>query len=202
MKPPEASWVSNITQKGNRVNRVPLADSIYRIKHLTKMSDQTNDIIDTLEEVTDKSIVHSKTYNDCKANTEKNINNYPKVYLPDYASQLGQIGLKLDKLVNLQPENKTELAIDRLEKKVDKTFKFSPGQIKMLLIYFSLVIATAISFGFALALKLQVNALVCLLNKQAGNISRPTKSQSNNKRLSIRLIGHKKAHQHHAIVKQ
>lgn len=140
------------------------------------------------------------------ANTEKNINNYPKVYLPDYASQLEEISVKLDKLVSLQPENKLELAVDRLEKKVDKSIKSSPEQIKikMLLVYFCLVIATAISFGFALALKLEVNALVGLLHEQAGNISKPApiQSQSNNKRPVIRPIGHKSAHHHHAIIKQ
>ena len=170
------------------------------------MSNHSNDRIDTLEEVTDRSIVHSKTYNDRIANTEKNINNYPKVYLPDYASQLEEIGVKLDRLVNLQPENKLEFAIDRLEKKVDKAIKSSPEKIriKLLLVYFGLVIATAISFGFALALKLEVNALVGSLHEQAGNISKPApiQSQSNNKRSAIRPIGHKRAHQHHTIVKQ
>lgn len=170
------------------------------------MSNQNKDLIDTLEEATDRSTVNSKTYNDNIANTEKDINNYPKVYLPDYASQLEQIGLKLDKLVRRQPENKSELAIDRLEKKLDKALKCSPGQIKvkMLLVYFGLVIATAISFGFALALKLEINALVGLLHEQPENISKPTpiQARSNNIRPAIRPIEHKRAHQHHAIVKQ
>jgi hypothetical protein len=85
-------------------------------------------------------------------------------------------------------------------------FKSSPGQItlKMLLVYFSLVIATAVSFGFALALKIQINALVGLLREQTGNISKPTpiQSRSNNMKPSNRAIGHKRARQHHAIVKQ
>jgi|GEM_PF-3702826 len=169
------------------------------------MSNQNNNIIDTLEEVTDRSTEHSKTYNGRIANTEKNIINYPKVYLPDHASQLEQIGVNLDTLVNRQPDNKLELAIDSLEKKLDKALKSSPEQIKlkMLFVYFGLVIATAISFGFALALKLQVNALVGLLHEQPGNISKPTpiQSQSHNLRPAIRSIGHKKARQHHAIVK-
>jgi predicted GH43/DUF377 family glycosyl hydrolase len=59
------------------------------------MSNQNNDIIDALEEVTDKSTERSKTYNSSIVNTEKNINNYPKVYLTDYASQFEQIGVKL-----------------------------------------------------------------------------------------------------------
>ncbi len=170
------------------------------------MSNHSNDRIDTLEELTHRSIVHSKTYNDRMANTEKNINNYPKVYLPDYASQLEEIGAQLDNLVNLQPENKLEFAIDRLEKKVDKAIKSSPEQIKikMLLVYFGLVIATGISFGFALALKIQVNALIGLLHERPENISKPTpiQSQSNNIRPAIRPNGHKRAHYHHAIVKQ
>jgi hypothetical protein len=170
------------------------------------MSNQNIDIIDTLEAVTDRSTEHSKTYNGCIANTEKNIINYPKVHLPDHASQLEQIGVKLDRLVNRQPDNKLELAIDRLEKKLDKVLQSSPGQIKlkMLLVYFGLVITAAISFGFALALKIQVNALAGLLQEQPGNISKPTpvQSQSNNMRFPHGAIQHKKARQHHAIVKQ
>lgn len=178
----------------------------HRIKHFAKMSNQNNDVIDTLEEVTDRSTKHSKTYNDRIANTEKNINNYPKVYFPDYASQLEQIGMKLDKLVNRQPDDKLDLAIDRLEKKLDNVLKSSPEQIKlkMLLVYFGLVITAAISFGFALALKIQINALAGLLQEQLCNISKPTpvQSQSNNMRFPHGAIQHKKARQHHAIVKQ
>ena len=210
MKAQAASWVFIIfltnTKGKNEINRVPLADSFYRIKHLTKMSNQNNDIIDSLEEVTDRSTEHSKTYNDRIANMEKNINNYPKVYFPDYTSQLEQIGVKLDKLVNRQPDNKLEIAIDNLEKKLDKVLKSSPEQIKlkMLLVYFGLVITAAISFGFALALKIQINALAGLLQEQQGNISKPTpvQSQSNNMRFPHGAIQHKKARQHHAIVKQ
>lgn len=170
------------------------------------MSNQNNDIIDSQEEVTARATQHSKTYNDHIANMGRNIDNYPKVYLPDYASQLEQIGVKLDKLVNRQPDNKLEIAIDRLEKKLDKVPKSSPGQItlKMLLVYFGLVITAAISFGFALALKIQINALAGLLQEQPGNISKPTpvQSQSNNMRFPHGAIQHKKARQHHAIVKQ
>jgi hypothetical protein len=169
------------------------------------MSNQNNDIIDSLEEVTARATQHSKTYNDRIANTEKNINNYPKVYFPDYTSQLEQISVNLDKLDNRQSDSKLEIAIDRLEKKLDKVLKSSPGQIKlkMLFVYFGLVIITAISFGFALALKIQVNALVGLLQERPGNISKPTpiQSQSNNMRFPHGAIQHKKARQHHAIVK-
>ncbi|MEO3407384.1 hypothetical protein AAFN85_25925 [Mucilaginibacter sp. CAU 1740] len=170
------------------------------------MSNHNYDIIDTLGEVNDRSTEHSKTFNDRIANMEKNINNYPKVYFPDYTSQLDRIGVQVDMLVNGQPDNKLELAIDRLEKKLDKALKSSPEQIKlkMLFVYFSLVIATAISFGFALALKLQVNALVGLLHEEPGNISKPTpiQSQSHNLRPAVRSIGHKTARQHHTFVKQ
>jgi hypothetical protein len=169
------------------------------------MSNQNNDIIDSLEEVTARATQHSKTYNDRIANAEKNINNYPKVYFPDYTSQLEQIGVNLYKLVNRQSDSKLEIAIDRLEKKLDKVLKSSPGQIKlkMLFVYFGLVIITAISFGFALALKIQVNALVGLLQERPGNISKstPIQSQSNNMRFPHGVIQHKKARQHHAIVK-
>jgi uridine kinase len=124
MKHQAASWLFIIflTNTKGKTRSIVFAWPIAscKIKHLTKMSNQNIDIIDTLEEVTDRSTEHSKTYNGRIANTEKNIINYPKVYLPDHASQLEQIGVKLDKLVNRQPDNKLELAIDRLEKKLDK----------------------------------------------------------------------------------
>ncbi|WP_090649491.1 Arm DNA-binding domain-containing protein [Mucilaginibacter sp. OK283] len=87
-------------------------------------------------------------------------------------------------------------------KEASRTFNAYLDQL--LLVYFGLVITAAISFGFALALKIQINALVELLQEQPGNISKPTpvQSQSNNMRFPHGAIQHKKPRQHHAIVKQ
>lgn len=170
------------------------------------MSNQNNDRIDTLEEVTEQLTQHSKRQDDRITNVEKNINNYPKVYLPDYAPQFEQISLQLNDLIKQQPASKGEFAADQLDKKLDKLLKSSPERIKlkMLLVYFGLVIITAISFGFAVALKAQVNTVMELLQQQSVNTTKAPVAQSQDtEKTTVKApTKHRKVRQRHLLIHQ
>jgi len=167
------------------------------------MNEQKNNQSNGLSEASERSAEQNKWWHESLINSEKNVKNYPKVCLPDHASQLVQISLKLDKLNNRQPDKQLELAVDSFDKKLDKVLQSYSKQVKLkiLIVYFSLVTATAISFGFAVALKIETNLLMELLQKNADNLNKPTAIQSLNPTVSDMPIRHRRERHRHVIIK-
>ncbi|SEM69810.1 hypothetical protein SAMN05192574_101509 [Mucilaginibacter gossypiicola] len=169
------------------------------------MNQQKNNQSNGLSEASERSAEQNKWRHESLINSEKNVKNYPKVCLPDHASQLVQISLKLDKLNNRQADKQLELAVDSFDKKLDKVLQSYSKKVKLkiLIVYFGLVTATAISFGFAVALKIETNVLMELLQKNADNLNKPTatQSQSFNPTLSDMPIRQRRERHRHVIIK-
>lgn len=133
------------------------------------MSNQINERVETLEQVTERLTEHSQTQDDRITNVENNIEKYPKVYFPDYAPQFQQIGEQLNTIITKQNDNKIDAALEQQNKRVEKLLRASPvrSQTRSLLIYFALVAFSAVCCGLAIGFRAEIGILNDLLEQKA-----------------------------------